>query len=197
MIDWITDTLGTASYYSIESLGDNTDVVLIDVREFTDKEGNATDLIKKKIQDILKLLQQGKRVVVCCDKGISRSKAIALGALIATGTPYEKALDIISQKAGASDINLGLLHDIRSLFSEQKVQNQKSPTNILITGSTGFIGRALTRTLQSECELFCPGRKELPLAHDLPMLDLYVNQNKIGSIVHLAHPNLRNNVPTI
>jgi len=194
MISWITDKLGTASYYDYENERDKTDAVVIDVRDLTDNEGNTASLTKEKIQNVLQRLQEGKRVVICCDKGISRSNAIAVGVLMATGMPYEKALQLVIDKAGTSDINLGLLHDIRSPFQEQEAHYQKLSTNILITGSTGFIGQALTKALKADHELFCPTHEELDLSHDLPILDLYINKNRIGFIVHLAHPRLRNNV---
>jgi UDP-glucuronate decarboxylase len=196
MIRWITDKLGTASYYDYESLQDSIDVVLIDVRELTDKEGNKANFIMDKIQAVLKNLQDGRKVVICCDKGISRSNAIALGVLMASGISYEESLQILNKNIGARDINLGLLYDIRSLYEEPKIK-QKVPTNILITGSTGFIGRFLVNVLKSDYELFCPSHKELDLTSDLTLLDLYINKNKIGFIVHLAHPKSRNNITSI
>lgn len=192
MISWITDKLGTASYYYYESVRDKTDAVAVDIRELTDKEGNTASLTREKIQTILRRLQDGEKVIICCDKGISRSNAIAVGVLIATGMPYEKALQLVIDKVGASDINLGLLHDIRS-FQEPKA-HQKISTNILVTGATGFIGQALTKALKAEHKLCCPSHQELDLGRDLPLLDLYINKNKLGFVVHLAHPRLHNNV---
>lgn len=197
MINWITDKLGTASYYHYNCVRDKTDAVVIDVRELTDKEGNTADLTNEKIQATLKALQEGKRVVICCDKGISRSNAIAIGVLMATGMLYEKALHLVIDKTGTSDINLGLLHDIRSLFQEQKAVYQKSPTNILITGSTGFIGQALSKALEPDYEVFCPSSKELDLCHYLPLLDLYVKKNRVDFVIHLAHTKQRNNVSAL
>src|SRR5687768_7634450 len=113
MIRWITDRLGTASYYDYQEAGNPTGTTLIDVRELIDREGNTNTLLVTKIQEAYKALQDGQKVVICCDKGISRSNAIALGVLIASGMPYEEALTCLVAKVDIVDINLGLLHDIQ------------------------------------------------------------------------------------
>lgn len=70
-------------------------------------------------------------------------------------------------------------------------------TNLLITGSTGFVGQPLTKALRAEYKLFCPNHHELDLSRDLQPLDLYVRGNNIDFIVHLAHPRLRNTVGAV
>lgn len=193
MISWITDKLGTASYYYYDSVREKTDAVAVDIRELADKEGNTASLTSEKIQIAIQRLQEGKKVIICCDRGISRSNAVAVGVLMVTGMPYEKALQLVIDKTGASDINLGFLHDIRLSLQGPKA-HQKISTNMLFTGATGFIGQALTKALKAKYELFCPSRQELDLSRDLPLIDLYVNKNKIGFVAHLAHPRLYNSV---
>lgn len=193
MIKWITDELGTASYYDYEKVCNTTDAfVVVDVRELTDKEGNTSNLILTKIQVALKMLQEKRNVVICCDKGLSRSNAIALGVLMASGMSYEKALGLLVSKVDPSNINLGLLHDVRFLFDTRQRQAQIPPKNILITGSTGFVGRALVNALGPEFKLFCPHRDQLDLAGGLSLLDLYINKHDVDFIIHLAHPRNRN-----
>jgi len=194
MIRWITDKLGTASYYDYEEIRSTIDAVVIDVRELTDREGNTAGFVMAKIQAALKALRDERNVVVCCDKGISRSNAIVAGVLMASGMSYEDVVGLLVEKVAVSDMNLGLLHDIRSLFGDAQEQDQKAAANILVTGSTGFVGRALVDALRSEYNVFCPHRGELDLTRDLHLLDLYVKKNNIGFIMHLAHPRMRNSV---
>ncbi len=74
-IRWINSSLGTAA--ARECLAQE-DLFVLDVRDLVDKEGNAGDLVRKKIATGLEMLQSGKRLVVCCDLG-SRSNAVAPG----------------------------------------------------------------------------------------------------------------------
>jgi nucleoside-diphosphate-sugar epimerase/rhodanese-related sulfurtransferase len=187
--------LGSASYYDFRNM-DSANVSIVDVRELRDNQGNSTRLVMEKIQAALKSLEQGRRVVVCCDKGISRSNAVALGVLLGRGMRYEEAVGLVVEKVGPH-IDLGLLHDIRSLFhDDEKPSDQEAVANILVTGSTGFIGRPLVNALMPEHKVLGVGR-DLDLVHGLPLLDLYIKKNHVGLIVHLAHPRMRNSVSSM
>jgi GDP-L-fucose synthase len=62
-------------------------------------------------------------------------------------------------------------------------------TNMLITGSNGFIGSHLKKYLQSKyCNynLFTPSSKDLDLANE-SKVDNYILSNKIDIIIHLAN----------
>ena len=78
MIRWITDELGTAPFTDSEI---SDDLNVLDVRDLVDKHGNSPEATREKIDQGVSLLQQGGRLVVCCDYGISRSNAIAAGIL--------------------------------------------------------------------------------------------------------------------
>ena len=79
MIRWITQNLGTAAYNDAITISEDFEIV--DVRNLVDKEGNTSLEIQKKIDEALLLLESKKRVVVCCDYGMSRSNSIAAGIL--------------------------------------------------------------------------------------------------------------------
>lgn len=194
MIRWITDSLGTVSYYDYQETSVPT--TLIDVRELIDREGNTNTLLAAKIQEAYQALQAGQRVVVSCDKGISRSNAIALGVLVTSGMSYEEALTCLVAKVDIADINLGLLHDIQALIHQPSAPS-KTGVNILITGASGFIGRVLSNSLSSEYKVFSPTRAELDLIYHPCFLDAYINQNRIDTVLHLAHPQTRNNVSSM
>src|SRR5258706_2793886 len=195
MIRWITENLGTASYYQFNQLL-APEIVLIDVRELTDKEGNANGALKAKIDLSLDALRAAKKVVVCCDMGISRSNAVAVGVLMALGQTYDEATHVLAQKADVSEINLPLLHQVRSLFQENNRDTAKA-ANLFITGAGGYVGQALRNRLGSESNIFCHRREELDLSHDTTLLDSYVNKRGIDSVIHLAHPHRRNNISAL
>ena len=58
---------------------------------------------------------------------------------------------------------------------------------ILLTGSTGFIGRSVLPLLQKEYEVFHPGRNELNL-YDEGQVGEYIRNNKIDIVLHCANP---------
>lgn len=59
---------------------------------------------------------------------------------------------------------------------------------VLITGSTGFVGRNTLRFLEPGCELFTPSRKELNLL-DEDAVRNYIAENRIEVVLNLANPN--------
>jgi nucleoside-diphosphate-sugar epimerase/rhodanese-related sulfurtransferase len=192
MINWITDKLGTASYYD-ESIR-SADAVVIDVRELADKEGNSDASLRDQIGRAVEAARADRKVLVCCDMGISRSNAVALGVLMGLGRSYEEAAAAMSNVVNVSEINLALLRQVRALFRNQGTRADKQVSRILITGAAGYVGSALSDALQGEYELLRPRRNELDLARDSAALDLYVNEHAVDLVLHLAHARARNNM---
>lgn len=58
-------------------------------------------------------------------------------------------------------------------------------TNILITGSSGFIGRNLRESLKNKHRLLTPSHKELDLLDELAV-ENYFKKNKIDVVIHAA-----------
>ena len=103
-IRWITDQLGTSPWK--EELFDNPFTV-VDVRLLRDASGNSPELVLEKITTAVDNLNDGKRVVICCDHGISRSKAIAacvLSKLKSIG--LEEALQQVISATGETGIKV-------------------------------------------------------------------------------------------
>jgi UDP-glucuronate decarboxylase len=192
VINWLTDWLGTASFYEVQSPPASPDQVLLDVRELTDREGNTSAALRRHIQAGIEARQAGKRIVVCCDRGVSRSNAIAFGILLASGLPAENAMALLREKLGVIEINLGLLRDVRSLFLTSRAESS-SRKRLLVTGASGFVGRALVGALEPAHKLVCLSRAAVDLAGDLHALDTFAAQHEIGFILHLAHPRMRSN----
>ena len=59
---------------------------------------------------------------------------------------------------------------------------------VLITGSTGFIGRNICPYLETVCELYTPKRSELNLLDEGAVRN-YIIKNRIEVVVNLANPN--------
>lgn len=189
MIRWITPTLGTAPASSGEI--DST-IVVLDVRDLVDKFGNSPLAVRSKIEQGVALLGQGKRIVVCCDYGISRSNAIAAGVLaISSAIPFDQAIKEVSLATGENEIKLEPLNAVRAAIATNDPTSLSSDTSrILITGGSGFIGQALQRALGDSFYVVAPGRDTVDLLSGALALDLLVKQHGINRIVHLANPRI-------
>lgn len=193
MIRWITPFLGTGPASKIE-LEDN--MRLLDVRDLVDKSGNNKESIQDKIKTGLEFLNQGYRVVVGCDYGISRSNAIAIGLLSAfKKISFEDALNQVVQSTGELEIKLGPLGAVRSALSKgnsepaQSHKKEKIP-NILVTGGTGFIGQNFLSKCSGDCALHAPDRSEIDLLGGAALLDIYAQKYDVSCCVHLANPRI-------
>lgn len=59
---------------------------------------------------------------------------------------------------------------------------------VLLTGGTGFIGRNVKGYLETLCDLYTPGRKELNLL-DEQQVRAYLQKESFDVIIHAANPN--------
>ncbi|MEM2969836.1 MAG: NAD-dependent epimerase/dehydratase family protein [Candidatus Bathyarchaeia archaeon] len=186
MIRWITEFLGTASWNDVK---ESSDIHILDVRDLVDKEGNPQMAIKSKIQEALEYLQQGKRVVVCCDYGISRSNAIAAGILSKyKNISFHEAIKKVITVTGESQMKLEVISAVAKAL-ENEIQKFKSKHSILLTGGKGFIGSNLLLSL-TKYDFVAPSRSEVDLTYDLVKLDLLVKEKGIDTILHLANPRV-------
>jgi len=196
MVRWISERIGTASFYDDLRLTEGPAPYLLDVRELIDDEGNDPARLRMIIDQAVAQLRVRRRVLICCDKGISRSNAIAMGVLLGTGEPYSRVLKQLAG-AGATEMNLGMLKEIRALYESQETRRSRRPGRILLTGASGFVGRAVLTSLAGNYELLVLDRGRYDLCHDLLALDNFVNIHQIDTILHLAHPRTRNSVTAL
>ena len=186
MTRWITDRLGTAPY--LQGIAE-AEVVIVDVRDLLDGAGNAPADVRDKIEEGVKYLRDGYRVVVCCEHGVSRSNAVAAGILAEwEGLSLDRALDAVLARIGEDSMRLGVLATVREALGEHP-----EPTNqslVLVTGGTGFIGSRLTQLLDGG---LAPAREEIDLLHDSSVLDRLVRRDGVGTVVHLAQPKILTN----
>jgi len=186
MIHWIINELGTAPKNEVKE----NNYKIVDVRDMVDKQGNPKQLILEKINTAIQLIKEKNKVVICCDYGLSRSNAIAVGVLVKYyGYNFEEAVKLIIKKTNKEAIQLGMLESVRCALdlNESKQKNKKA---ILITGASGFIGSALTKTLKDKYDLIAPPGKEINLLNGSMALDLLVKEFKPNLIIHLANPRI-------
>ena len=189
MINWISAYLGTASF---DSLGDQQDVRIIDVRDMVDKPGNLPQAAREKIAEGVGHLESGKRVVVCCDYGISRSNAVAAGILSSyKKILFEDAVREVIKASGAKEIRIEVLAVVREALG-LSVSVKINRRAVLVTGGSGFLGAALRERLRASHEVYAPSRAEIDLNRGAVEPDLFVKEHDIGHVVHLANPHVLN-----
>lgn len=186
MIRWIVeDTLGTAPFSDeLKSIA-----TIVDVRELADKAGNDPHAIRIKVEEGVAALQKGKRVVVTCDFGVSRSNAIAAGILAKwKNSSLDWALSETVQRTHEESIKLDVINAVRLALFDAPVASD--PGCILITGATGFLGRNLLSRLSNDTEVFAPSRNEMDLLGAPSGLERVCRDRHVGQIIHLAHPRI-------
>ena len=108
MVVWLTDNLGTAPCR--EDL--EGDIIKVDLTDLVEGRGNNTDILATRILESTRALRAGRKVVVCCDRGIVRSNTFAIAILMSSGLAYREAVRLVSRKVGAQAINIDLLGDL-------------------------------------------------------------------------------------
>jgi UDP-glucuronate decarboxylase len=188
MIRWISEYLGSSSRDQVETSGD---LRIVDVRDLVDKPGNLPQAAREKIAEGVGYLESGKRVVVCCDYGISRSNAVAAGILSSyKNLPFEDAVRQVIKATGEKAIRIEVLSVVReALGLSASVGTDRKA--VLITGGSGFLGSALREQLPTS-RVHAPSRAEIDLNRGAVELDLFVKEHNIGHLVHLANPHVLN-----
>ena len=117
-IRWITPLLGTAPASQVCK---EPDMNIVDVRDMVDKAGNRADTVLQKITEGCDSLREGKKTVVCCDYGISRSNAVAAGILARhQSIPFEAAVRQVLEATGEKEIKIGPLNSVRMALEGKK-----------------------------------------------------------------------------
>lgn len=189
-IKWITLLLGTAPYATIED--GKEDLEIVDVRDLVDKAGNDHEAILKKIKQGVNSLRKGKKTVVCCDYGMSRSNAIAAGILtLSENADFSMMLRKVQKAIGKSQIKLEPLLAVREALGlcQLKKRSEKQG-KILITGANGFLGSALCRAIDDSYKVIAPSHSDLDLSHGNTNIGLLADDENVTCIIHLANPRI-------
>lgn len=89
---------------------------IVDCRDMLDEGGNPISLYKEKIDQVLEFLKQGKKVVICCGAGMSRSNAIAIGVLMKRGYDFEEARYHVHDKVKIDLIDQAHINALKHLY---------------------------------------------------------------------------------
>jgi len=191
MVHWINEFLGTAPAATARL---KRGVVVLDVRDLVDKGGNDPERIWHKIAEGIEAIRRGERLVVCCDYGISRSNAIAAGILAKLrGTTVDQAARDIITATGEREIKIELLDIVRAVVEgPAQTAADNSGRRVLLTGATGFIGKAVGAQLRqmNRVEVIAPSSRELNLISCRAELDMLVRSKGVDTVVHLANPRV-------
>ena len=187
MIRWITQNLGTGPYDA--AYGD-TETTILDVRHLLDAEGNDPKELWEVIQEGVKVLTEGRRLVVCCHMGVSRSNAIAAGILsLVEKQSFACMVRKVMESTGEAFLNVQVLEAVASVLNGgEDVRKERDFRTILVTGGSGFVGRSLVPMLEEQFRVFSPTSGELDLVCGGVHLYLRMRENGVTDVVHLADP---------
>jgi nucleoside-diphosphate-sugar epimerase len=187
-IRWITPLLGTGPALQVAQ---EPDINIIDVRDLVDKAGNRDEAVRQKLNEGCDSLRAGKKTVVCCDYGISRSNAVAVGILATyEAIPFEVAVRRVLEATGEREIKVDPLQSVRLALGLDRKHSQHQKRRVLVTGGNGLIGKQACQRLVEAVEVFSPSRAELDLQLGSTQLDLLVGEKEIDCLVHLANPRI-------
>lgn len=188
-IRWITPLLGTAPASAVLGL---SEVQILDVRDMLDKAGNEATIIREKIQLGCDLLVAGKKIVVCCDHGISRSNSVAAGILACfERISLDESVRRVLASTGETEIRLDVIEAIRRA-TETELSIDRERKCWLLTGGHGYLGSLLASAVPKGVELLRPSRRELDILHGGVALNLYVREHQVTRILHFATPHVGN-----
>lgn len=186
---WLAPQLGTAAATD-PKIADAPDAAIIDVRDLVDRDGNSVEALRRTIDEGVALLAGGRRVIVCCDYGLSRSNAIAAGMLAAWhGTSVDHALQALHGVAALDELKLDVLAAVRRALQEPMPQPGASGV-VAVTGASGFVGERLVLALDPFASVIPITRDAVELLHGSLPLETIVRTREVDTIVHLAHPRV-------
>ncbi|MEO5684449.1 MAG: NAD-dependent epimerase/dehydratase family protein [Chitinophagaceae bacterium] len=189
MINWLTENIGTGPYLAISEI--SGDFTIIDVRNLVDKDGNKEDEILLKIDEGLNLLNGGKKIVVCCDYGMSRSNSIAAGIIARyQSISFFEAVSLLQKKVPAAGIKVEVLNAVFNAVKTTGFEKKNDVPRILITGGGGFVGTMLAKSLDENFFIKSISSKDVDLINNPVLLDVLVKENEINTLIHLANPRI-------
>jgi len=188
-IRWITTLLGTGAFADI---GPAREAIVVDVRDLVDKSGNEASVVKEKIKQGIDGLRNGRRVIVCCDYGKSRSNAVAAGILASfENRQFDEVLCQVLEATGETEIKLEPLMAVRKAVGiPPEHKSSVGQGSILVTGGGGFLGRMLTAALGDDVRVVALSRTDLDVSLGSTRIDLVAEQENVTCIAHFANPKI-------
>jgi len=182
-IRWITDRLGTSPWSKELVSGPHS---VVDVRLLRDAAGNPPALIRNKIDEAFRHLEDGRRVIICCDYGVSRSNVIAAGVLARQeNISLDESLRRVIRATGESGIKVDLVQDMRRAL-DISIPEADSPS-VLVLGGDGFIGRNLSTLMGNTLGCDAIGQ-DMDLVWNPVLLDAAMQGSGANRLLFCWHP---------
>lgn len=117
MIFWITKNLATCGQMEGRKLKKEKkeDIEVVKVWDLIDGPQENIGQFKSKVDKVERAIKYGKKVVIACRGGLSRSNAVALAYLVKNGMDFDEAYDMIREKVPVAQIDLGLIDSIKEI----------------------------------------------------------------------------------
>jgi nucleoside-diphosphate-sugar epimerase len=190
MIRWINNYIGTAAWNDVVS---RTDIIILDVRNLVDKEGNDLVEIRKKIDEGLNILNFSDKIVVCCDFGMSRSNSIAAGIIAKKeNIDFSEAINIVLSKTDEKEIKISMLDSVQQALGGENISDERKGKT-LVTGANGFIGKHLQKIIEQNNnvnEFLFLTSNEIDLTNETVKLNMLCKRENVDKIIHLANPRI-------
>lgn len=191
MIRWINNYIGTAPWKFAK---ETTDGEILDVRDLVDGVGNSNELVAEKIKSGVEIIQKRKKLIVCCEYGMSRSNAIAVGIICRIEKiTFEQSLKLVISSTKEEQIKLSVLKTIKKIIDQDKRVGEEKRKKILIIDPEDYIGKSLAGLLSFDrFSLFNSKSDFHELMSNPAQLYLVVLEQRIGKIVFVSSGDVVN-----
>ena len=116
---WITKNLGTAALPELDAVRKLENVEVELVADLTDGRQLNKGQFESKVNHVEKIIKKGKRAVIICVGGMSRSNSVALAYLVKNGMGFNKAHNLIREKVPIARINMDLIGFIKEKYTHK------------------------------------------------------------------------------
>ncbi len=163
---------------------------VIDIRHLVDRSGNDINYLLKAIDDAKTVYQQNGVVVIACDRGISRSRVVAIGLLTKLGMSIDDAIEHVLKVTENPDINAELLLLLRSYFLKEVQVDSQVEKDFVVIGSDGFVGAALSEYLsENSFAVDKINKKDLDVQKEPLRLVKRLQSSNAKTAILCAHPS--------
>lgn len=113
---WITKNIGTASLPELEQVKKLKNVEVELVTDLIDGKQVNKGQFNSKVKHIEGIIKKGKKVVIICVGGMSRSNSVALAYFVKNGMDFYEAKKLIEEKVPIARINMDLFDYVRKEY---------------------------------------------------------------------------------
>lgn len=75
---------------------------------------------KSKVNHVEKIIKSGKKAVIICVGGMSRSNSVALAYLVKQGMYFDEAYNLIREKVPIAKISMNLIDFVKENYANEK-----------------------------------------------------------------------------